>query len=141
MGRGEPGRRWAGRTAREVAVGDDSRRNLVIDFASLAQWSALVGVLGLGAAFVLFGYVNRQSTGTELMADLAARIQEGAMAFLRREHSVLSIFVILVWMALWLTVGPTTAAAYLPGAATSVIAGFNGKLAATRANVRTAAAA
>ena len=63
------------------------------------------------------------------------------MAFLRREHSVLSIFVILVWMALWLTVGPKTAAAYLTGAASSVIAGFIGMTAATRANVRTAAAA
>ena len=111
------------------------------DFASWAQWSPLVGVLGLAAAFALFSYVNRQSTGNALMADLASRIHEGAMAFLRREHSVLSIFVILVWVVLWLTVGPRTAAAYLTGAASSVIAGFIGMTAATRANVRTAAAA
>ena len=111
------------------------------DLAAWAQWSPLLGVVGLLAAFALFNYIDRQSTGTELMADLAARIHEGAMAFMRREHSVLSIFVVVVAAALWVAVGPKISAAYLSGAACSLLAGFFGITAATRANVRTAAAA
>jgi K(+)-stimulated pyrophosphate-energized sodium pump len=113
----------------------------VTDLAAWAQWSPLLGVVGLLAAFALFNYIDRQSMGTELMADLAARIHEGAMAFMRREHSVLSIFVVVVAAALLVAVGPKISAAYLSGAACSLLAGFFGMTAATRANVRTAAAA
>ena len=118
-----------------------------MEITTWAQWAPLFGLLGLAAAFGLFMYVSRQSTGNEVMADLAARIHEGAMAFLRREYSVLAIFVVIVAILLWLAIdrgtggAPLTALAYVSGAASSVLAGFFGMSAATRANVRTAAAA
>src|SRR5690606_13350524 len=66
---------------------------------------------------------------------------EGAMAFLRREYSVLAVFVVVVAGLLWLALTGLTAAAYVTGALSSILAGFFGMNAATRANVRTAAAA
>jgi len=113
----------------------------VTDFTMLAQWSPLLGVFGLGGALILFVYVSRQSSGTELTAELASRIQEGAMAFLRREYSVLALFVAVVAGLLWLAIDAITAVAYVSGALSSVLAGFFGMSAATRANVRTAVAA
>lgn len=96
------------------------------DLTTWAQWAALLGLLGLIGAFVLYTYISRQSSGTDLMADLAARIHEGAMAFLRREYTVLAVFVIVVAVLLGFAVGRLTALAYLTGALCSVLAGFFG---------------
>ncbi|HEX6134736.1 MAG TPA: sodium-translocating pyrophosphatase [Longimicrobiales bacterium] len=111
------------------------------ELTALAQWSPIVGLVGLVGALALYVYINRQSSGTDLMAELADRIHEGAMAFLRREYSVLAIFVIIVAALLFWALGMETALAYISGALSSVLAGFFGMSAATRANVRTAAAA
>jgi K(+)-stimulated pyrophosphate-energized sodium pump len=107
----------------------------------LAQFSPLVGLIGLGGALALYLYVRRQSSGTELMADIAERIHEGSMAFLRREYTVLAVFVAVVAALLFWAIGMLTSLAYLSGALSSVLAGYFGMTAATKANVRTAAAA
>ena len=104
-------------------------------------WSWAVGALGLLAAFVVYRYVVRQPDGTPVMADLADQIHDGAMAFLRREYTVLAGFVALVAVLLFMALGTPSALAYVAGAASSVLAGFFGMKAATRANVRTSAAA
>jgi K(+)-stimulated pyrophosphate-energized sodium pump len=113
----------------------------VTDVTTIAEWSWLLGLLGLGGALVLFLYVNKQSTGNDVMREIAARIQEGSMAFLRREYSVLAVFVVIVAALLWWAIGMMTSMAYISGAFSSVLAGFFGMSAATRANVRTSAAA
>ncbi|HEX6938438.1 MAG TPA: sodium-translocating pyrophosphatase [Longimicrobiales bacterium] len=106
-----------------------------------ATWSPLLGLIGLLGALVLYLYVSKQSSGSDLMRELADRIHEGAMAFLRREYSVLFVFLVVVAALLWLAVGRDTALAYVTGALSSILAGFFGMTAATRANVRTSAAA
>ncbi|MBW3534834.1 MAG: sodium-translocating pyrophosphatase [Gemmatimonadetes bacterium] len=115
------------------------------DIVTLTSWAWVLGLLGLGAAGGIYGYVKRQPGGSAGMLDLAEQIHDGAMAFLRREYSVLAIFVgvvaLLLWIALPGDAGGPTALAYLAGALSSVLAGFFGMKAATRANVRTTAAA
>ena len=106
-----------------------------------AAWSPLLGLLGLVGALVLYLYITKQPTGTDLMRELADRIHEGAMAFLRREYTVLVVFLIVVAVLLNFVVGGLTALAYVTGAVSSILAGFFGMTAATRANVRTSAAA
>ncbi|NIP81135.1 MAG: sodium-translocating pyrophosphatase [Gemmatimonadetes bacterium] len=105
------------------------------------QWAPLLGIVGLLVALGLFYYVRGQSVGTDLMRDLSDQIHEGAMAFLRREYTVLAVFVVVVAALLWLAIGMYTSLAYVTGALSSVLAGFFGMKAATRANVRTSAAA
>ena len=110
----------------------------------MEQWmtSALwLGLVGIGLAIALFAYVARQPVGNDLMRELSEAIQEGAMAFLRREYSVLVPFVIVVAALLFWLIAPETAYAYLFGAACSILAGFVGMRAATMANVRTTEAA
>jgi K(+)-stimulated pyrophosphate-energized sodium pump len=113
----------------------------VTELTWLAQWAPVLGVLGLLGALILYLYVSRQSSGTDLMAELAARIHEGAMAFLRREYSVLAIFIVVVAVLLGLAIGSRVSYAYITGALSSIMAGFFGMSAATKANVRTTAAA
>jgi K(+)-stimulated pyrophosphate-energized sodium pump len=113
----------------------------VTELVGWTQWSPLLGIVGLLVALGLYFYVRGQSSGTDLMRELSDRIHEGAMAFLRREYSVLAVFVLVVAVLLFLAIGLNTSLAYITGALSSVLAGFFGMKAATRANVRTTAAA
>ncbi|UCC25026.1 MAG: sodium-translocating pyrophosphatase [Gemmatimonadales bacterium] len=112
-----------------------------MDFVVFTDWAWLLGVLGLGAAAGIYGYVKQQPSGSDVMEDLADQIHDGAMAFLRREYTVLAVFVAVVAVLLGLAISRETALAYIFGAISSVLAGFFGMKAATRANVRTSAAA
>ena len=109
----------------------------------LTSWSWAAGTLGLLAALVVYRYLVSQPSGNAVMSDLADQIHDGAMAFLRREYTVLAGFVAVVALLLYFAMGQATALAlaYVAGAASSVLAGFFGMKAATRANVRTSAAA
>jgi K(+)-stimulated pyrophosphate-energized sodium pump len=111
------------------------------DFVALTDWAWLLGLLGLATAGGIYGYVKRQPAGTAAMIDLGEQIHDGAMAFLRREYTVLAGFVAIVAVLLGLAITWLTSAAYIFGAASSVLAGFLGMKAATRANTRTSAAA
>ena len=111
------------------------------ELLALAEWSWTAGAVGLLAALGVYVYLKSQPSGTDAMADLADQIHDGAMAFLRREYTVLAVFVVVVAVLLYLAIGSGTAAAYVAGAGCSVLAGFFGMKAATRANVRTSSAA
>ena len=101
----------------------------------------LAGLLGLGAAALIYGAIRRQPTGTAAMQALAGLIETGAMAFLRREYAVLLPFVLVVAGLLGWAVGTPTALAFTFGGSCSILAGLFGMKAATKANVRTAEAA
>jgi K(+)-stimulated pyrophosphate-energized sodium pump len=105
------------------------------------------GTLALIFAMFLARQVLAADPGTELMREIGAAIQEGSAAFLKREYSMLAIFVTAVF-AILLVLGftreeqdPRTAIAYVVGAITSGTAGLIGMQIAVRSNMRTAAAA
>ncbi|MGI6227497.1 MAG: sodium-translocating pyrophosphatase, partial [Peptococcales bacterium] len=113
-------------------------------------WAPVAGVLALLFAFYLTTRVNSVAPGNKKMQDIAAAIQEGAMAFLFRQYKTLVVFVIIlagiIFVAGALTEGqeslqPETAVAFIIGAACSTLAGYIGMNIATKANVRTANAA
>jgi len=105
------------------------------------------GVLALLFAFFKSSWVSKQDEGTDRMKEIAAHIQEGAMAFLGREYRVLAVFVVIV--AVLLAVGNRAVesshwligVSFLVGAICSGLAGFFGMKIATKANVRTTSAA
>ena len=99
------------------------------------------GVLALLFAFYLIGKVNRQDAGTDRMQEIAAFIHEGARAFLMAEYRILVFFVAVLFVLIGLGISWLTAYSFLVGAVFSTAAGFIGMNVATRANVRTAAAA
>ena len=106
----------------------------------------LFGILAL--IFTLFksAWVNRRDAGTDKMKSIASHITEGAMAFLKAEYKVLSIFVISVAILLAVSANaeessPMIAVSFLVGAFCSAMAGFIGLKVATKANVRTTNAA
>ena len=112
-----------------------------MNFVDFTGFAWLLSLVGLGAAAGIYGYVKKQPPGNETMIDIGEQIHDGAMAFLRREYTVLAGFVVVVAILLNFAIGLETAGAYIFGALSSVLAGFSGMKAATRANTRTASAA
>ncbi len=108
---------------------------------SLPVLAPTLGVVGLLIAFVLYRYVVAQPPGSGAMIEIAGAIHTGAMAFLRREYSILVGFIVVVAVLLSIAIGTRTALAFVAGALCSMLAGFVGMKAATKANVRTAEAA
>jgi K(+)-stimulated pyrophosphate-energized sodium pump len=113
---------------------------------NLLYFLPLFGVLGL--LFVLWksAWINRQDAGTDKMKKIANHIAEGAMAFLKAEYKILSVFVVCVAVLLAVTANtqtssPLVAVSFVVGAFSSALAGFIGMRIATRANVRTTHAA
>jgi K(+)-stimulated pyrophosphate-energized sodium pump len=105
------------------------------------NYAPYLGAAGLLIAFFIFGWIKKQPNGTEVMKDLEDMIHRGAMAFLKTEYSVLIVFIAIVFVALFMGIGQKTGIAFLAGAACSILAGFMGMSAATRANSRTSWAA
>jgi K(+)-stimulated pyrophosphate-energized sodium pump len=108
---------------------------------SLPALAPVFGIGGLLMAFAVYRYVVAQPTGSGAMTDIAEAIETGAMAFLRKEYSILVWFIVVVALLLSLGIGTRTALAFVSGAVCSMLAGFIGMKAATKANVRTAEAA
>jgi K(+)-stimulated pyrophosphate-energized sodium pump len=106
----------------------------------------LFGVVALLFTAWRSSWVGKQDPGTEKMQGIAARIAEGAMAFLKAEYRILSVFVLCVAILLGVTANnetssPLVAVSFIMGALCSGLAGFIGMRVATKANVRTTAAA
>ncbi len=107
----------------------------------LARIAPVFGAIGILIAFFIYLYIKSQPSGSDRMKEIADAIHEGAMVFLKREYQILAIFVGIVFILLSTLIGVYTGIAFLGGAISSMLAGFFGMEAATRANVRTAQAA
>jgi K(+)-stimulated pyrophosphate-energized sodium pump len=106
----------------------------------------LFGVIALLFTFFKSAWVNKKDPGTDKMKKIASHISEGAMAFLKSEYKILSIFVICVAILLAVSADPDdsspfVALSFIVGALCSALAGFIGMKVATKANVRTTNAA
>jgi len=106
----------------------------------------LFGVIALLFTFFKSAWINKKDPGTDKMQKIASHISEGAMAFLKSEYKVLSIFVICVAILLAVSADPNdsspfVAVSFIVGALCSALAGFIGMRVATKANVRTTNAA
>jgi K(+)-stimulated pyrophosphate-energized sodium pump len=104
------------------------------------------GVLALIYTFWRSGWVSKKDPGTEKMKKISGHITEGAMAFLKAEYKILSVFVICVAILLGISANPEIsspmiAVSFIVGAFCSALAGFIGMRVATKANVRTTNAA
>ena len=106
----------------------------------------VAGVLALLYTVFKTSWVSKQEVGTERMERISESISAGAMAFLKAEYKVLSVFVLIVALLLAFSADPAISSwmisiSFVIGAFCSGLAGFIGMRVATKANVRTTHAA
>jgi len=118
----------------------------------LINYLPAFGVIALLFVFYKNSWVSKQDPGNEKMQVVAEHIAKGAMAFLKAEYKILSIFVVAVAILLFfkgryeaaqevVTGNSMIALSFVVGALCSGLAGFIGMVVATKANVRTTHAA
>ncbi|PIR96053.1 MAG: sodium-translocating pyrophosphatase [Candidatus Doudnabacteria bacterium CG10_big_fil_rev_8_21_14_0_10_42_18] len=103
--------------------------------------------LGASVLALLYGVfliykVLKSPAGSGKMLEIAAAIQQGAMAYLKRQYRTIALVAIAVLILLFIgKFSIATMVAFLIGAVLSAVAGFVGMYVSVRANVRTAEAA
>ncbi|MEE8429984.1 MAG: sodium-translocating pyrophosphatase [Candidatus Desulfatibia sp.] len=101
----------------------------------------LVGAVGVLFAIILAGVVKGAPAGDEKMQEIAAAIQEGAIAYLNRQLKSMSVAGIIIFIIIYFTLGPKAAIGFMIGAVASFSAGYIGMRVSVIANVRTTEAA
>jgi len=112
----------------------------------IAPIASLISIL-VGLYF--YRYVEKQDSGTDRMREISDAIRLGARAFLKREYTVLFMFVgvvavlLLIFLPTPIWVGDplkniTISLSYIFGSTFSALAGFLGLTVATKANAKVA---
>jgi len=113
--------------------------------AQQAIWAGLIGgALAVVYGIVLILWVLGRPDGNERMREIAAAIQEGAMAFLKRQYTTVAVVAVILAIIIGFAPAPLgwqSAVGFLIGAILSGAAGYIGMTVSVRANVRTAEAA
>ncbi len=125
-------------------------------------FSAVTALIAIAVGFFLMRGVLESETGTPTMVEIALAIQEGAMAYLKRQFKTIAVIVIPLAVIVFATAtevakpasfhggseglsfvasGAFRTLAFIAGCLMSGLTGFIGMSLAVRGNVRTAAAA
>lgn len=133
-----------------------SEAQIVLPSLGSLEWGLLWAVLASAVIALLYGLylvrrVIREETGTPRMVEVARAIEEGAMAYLRRQFATMIWFVIIIAVGLFFlyrqipeyrgTLSIGIALAFFMGVMASYGAGYVGMWMAVRGNLRSATAA
>ena len=107
---------------------------------------AVFFALACAVAAVAYGLISAQwilglPQGSDRMRQIAAAIQEGAGAYMKRQYTIIAAVGAVMFVALFATLGAKTAIGFAIGALFSGLTGFIGMFVSVRANVRTTEAA
>jgi K(+)-stimulated pyrophosphate-energized sodium pump len=125
----------------------------------LQAFIPIAGLLAVGFAIFLARDVLSRDTGTKEMMDVSATINEGAVAFIKRQYTTIGALALVGSVVIFaiisvletksvadtshvgIDIGIRTGGAFLIGAACSMACGIIGMLVSVKANVRVASAA
>ena len=98
----------------------------------------LTSVIALAYGIFLSKRVIAESEGNEKLKQIATAVREGAMAYLKKQFSLVFPIMIALAILIFFTLGAGVAVTFMMGAIFSAIIGYFGMWIAVRANVRTA---
>src|SRR3989344_1673716 len=107
----------------------------------MLKFAFIASLASIAYGLYIMWRVMSKPTGNAKMQEIAAAIQDGANAYMKREGSAIAIVGVVLALALWKFLGGGVASGFVVGAVASLIAGYIGMYVATKSNVRIAAVA
>ena len=104
-------------------------------------FALICALIGIGYGVVSIFSILAKNPGNEEMVRIQAAIQEGAIAYLKRQYTTIAIVGVVIFVALMYWLNTRTAIGFALGAFLSGIAGYIGMHVSVRANSRTTQAA
>ncbi len=108
---------------------------------SFLTFGPYIGLAGFIFALTTYCWILKQPAGNAKMTVISGLIESGSMTFLKKEYTILGLFLLAVTGLMSYYLSISSAVCYIIGALSSMLCGFIGMKAATKANVRTAQAA
>ncbi len=108
--------------------------------------TALLFALGCAILALIYGglsvqWILAKPTGNDRMREIAAAVQEGAQAYLKRQYTTIGMVGVALFAVIFYALGAKTAIGFAIGSVLSGLAGFIGMNISVRSNIRTAEAA
>src|SRR3990167_8302424 len=104
-------------------------------------WPILASIIGLVYGGYLIFWILKQPAGNNKMQEIAKAIQDGAVAYLKKQYQVVAIVAIILAIIIWFAFNVSTAIGFLIGGILSAGAGTIGMMVSTRGSVRCTEAA
>ena len=101
----------------------------------------IAGIIAILVSLLLMRKIGKMDPGSPKAQEVAQAIRIGAYAFLKRQYKTISIITAIIFVLITVALGTGTAIAFLIGAVASLAAGYVAMDNATKANVRSVAAA
>ncbi len=116
--------------------------NLTTFNSPIIFWIApIAGIAAIIASLIIMRKISKMSTGSPKAVQVADAIRIGAYAFLKRQYKTIAIITAVLSVLITFGLGVATAVAFVIGAVASLVAGYIAMDNATKANIRTVAAA
>src|SRR3990167_3815197 len=108
---------------------------------NLVVFSIITSLASIGYGLFLTAEVLKNPRGSNKMNEISDAIEEGAVAYMKRQYKVVGIIGLIIFAGLYFIFNQITALAFLIGAVFSAISGIVGMMVAVKSNIRCAQAA
>ncbi len=104
-------------------------------------FALVCALVGIGYGVVSIFSIMSKNPGNAEMVRIQGAIQEGAIAYLKRQYTTIAMVGVVIFAVIWFQLNAHTAIGFAIGAIFSGLAGYIGMHVSVRANSRTAQAA
>ncbi len=104
----------------------------------ITYFPILVSLFAIAFVFFLVAKISKAPVAKDKAIEITKAIQEGSIAYLKRQYKTVAIVALVLFLMLWVSMGWKMAFGFLIGAFLSGLSGFIGMWVSTQTNTRVA---